>query len=185
MRKLLNGIFISTLFFYSNVIWAYSNYFCEKGARGVSVGDTIDTVRAACGDPTTVTTKNIQEASPASTVQWIYTLGFIVAKNVAVTLPTLTITFQNQVVTQLAKNGIPLVGDTNCTLTGVVRIGDSMDKVTAACGQPNMVNNSQQTVSINKEVMTWTYNFGPYQPQILFNFENGQLAQITSGQLGK
>lgn len=185
MRKLAYGILISTLFLYSNITWGYSNYFCEKNARGVSVGDTMDAVRAACGNPTTMTSKNVQEASPANTVQWFYTLGSLIVKNVTVTMPTLTITFQNQVVTQLAKNGMPITGDTNCTLTGVVKIGDSMEKVTTTCGQPNLVSNSQQMAPVNKDIATWVYNFGPYQPQILFNFENGQLVQIASGQLGK
>ena len=65
---------------------------------------------------------------------------------------------------------------------GEVRIGDSVDKIIAACGQPSFVNTTNETKAEEqapKEVTVWSYDLGPYSPALVLQFENAKLISIN------
>jgi hypothetical protein len=164
--------------------YSYSNYYCEKNFKSVSVGATMDIVRAACGEPTSTITKQIPVQTPINVVRWIYTLGLLSIDGVSLNLPSLTVTFSNNQVVEISRNNMPVSSSGYCNINGVINIGDSINTVLRRCGRPNFINQQQTMQTTNKEVIEWIYNFGPYRQQVLFDFENGTLSQIIMGQLG-
>lgn len=178
-------LFLFNLFFLNFAHAAgYNSYYCEKNFRNVQIGDTTENVRAACGDPTTTTTHDVQVSTPIDAVRWTYTLGLFSVKDAVFTLPSITITLREKKVIEINRSNLP-ISNAACTLNGSVNIGDTAEQVLLTCGQPNYTSNIQQMVNSTKPVTEWIYNFGPYKPQIIFNFENDKLTQINSGQLGK
>jgi hypothetical protein len=183
----VKNIFYLFLILFFNAAYAatFPSYYCANTFQTVKLGDSPDTVRTACGQPSTNITHQVPVVTPTTITQWTYTLGLLSFKGTAFFLPTILITFDNnQQVTQISRNN-SFVITSYCALNGTINVGDPASKVLATCGQPSFVNTQQQAVTTSKNVSEWTYNFGPYKPQIIFDFENNQLAQITSGQLGK
>lgn len=162
----------------------FSSYYCPTTYQTVKVGDGIDTVRAACGNPTTAITRQQQVVTPVNTTTWVYTLNLKDKSGSPFVLPAFTITFRDQKVTQIERNNLPTSGGNYCILNGSVNLGDAQDSVLRVCGQPNMINSRQDSNTSTKEIVQWVYNFGPYKPQIIFDFDAGVLTQISSGSLG-
>jgi len=173
------------LLFFKQVFAAdFSTYYCANTFQVVKTGDTTDRVRTACGQPTSITTQQQSIIMPVAVTQWIYTLGLFTLKGLVFSLPTLSINFDSdQKITQINRSGM-LVSAGYCAINGVINTGDPMNKVLLTCGQPNFISTQQQNVTTTKTITQWIYNKGPYQPQIIFNFEGNSLTRITSGQLG-
>lgn len=168
----------------SEKAFSYNSYTCDKTFRIVQVGDSMDTVRVACGEPTT--SKNIEKpvTTSVTTAQWIYTLGLIQYKGIVLNLSSLAISFRDQKVIAIARSGA-IVTNGYCAINGRVNLGDTMTQVLTTCGQPNLVNNLQEAINSTKSITEWIYDNGPYKPQILFDFEAGKLTEIITGQLGR
>lgn len=164
--------------------YSYSNYYCEKNFKSVSVGATMDTVRAACGEPNNTIIKQLPVQTPLNQVQWIYTLGLLDINGVKLNLPSLTLTFANNQIIEIMRNNLPITNGGYCNINGKINIGDNMNTVLTRCGRPNFINQRQRMQISYKQVIEWIYNFGPYRQQVLFDFDNGSLTQITMGQLG-
>ena len=164
--------------------YPYQSYYCAKNFRNVSVGASMDEVRAACGDPTSTRVKQVQTQTPQDVTIWIYTLGLFSVHGATFSLPSLTITFSDNKVIAIAKDNMPITAGGYCTINGLVNMGDTMSSVQALCGQPNIVSTRQQMQVNTKEVTEWVYNLGPYQPQVIFAFEAGTLTQINMGRNG-
>lgn len=162
----------------------FSTYYCPTTYKTVKLGDSIDAVRAACGNPTSTTTRQEQVLIPVNTVKWIYTLNLKDKSGNPVLIPAFTITLRDQKVIAIERNNLPTLGSSYCVQNGSVNLGDMQDSVLQACGQPNAVNSQQDSTTSTKEVVEWVYNNGPYKPQIIFNFEGGVLKQMGSGALG-
>jgi len=184
--KIINRFLLLNLLVLSPLAHAYSytNYYCDKHFRTVTVGASMDNVRAACGDPSSTVIKQVPMQTPLNVVQWIYTLGLLSVDGVSVNLPSLTVTFSNNQIIEISRNNMPVTAGGYCNINGLINIGDSTYNVLARCGQPNFINQRQIMQTSNKQVTEWIYNFGPYRQQVLFDFENGALTQITMGQLG-
>lgn len=163
---------------------SFNSYYCSQNFKGVAVGATMDSVRAACGNPSSTITKEVPVVTTTNNVEWIYTLGVMEIKGVLLNVPTLTISFVDHKVTEIKQNNSLIAAASYCASNGTVNIGDQDISVLAACGQPNFISTEQRGHTTQKEVIEWTYNFGPYKPQIIFDFENGLLTQLSSGQLG-
>lgn len=179
-------LLFASLITVSNVSAAtFPSYYCPTTYQSVRIGDDSTTLRAACGNPNTVTTRQEQIQTPTQTLVWIYTLGLFSVKGASFFLPTLTITFDNnQKVIQVDRSGTVIVTGF-CAINGVVNLGDSATQVLATCGQPSYASTRQQVTNSSKDITEWTYNYGPYKPQIIFDLEDDKITQITSGQLGK
>src|SRR6185312_13432690 len=174
--------FLSLLF--SAVIYAdgSSSYYCINTYQLVKIGDTADTVRTACGAPTTTTTEEKQISTPVTFTRWTYTLGHKLIKGVWFYLPSLIIIFNDQQqVTQIEQNGAAIAVGSYCAINNMVNIGDTKDSVLLACGRPDFINTRQEAATSTKTITRWTYNNGPYKPQMLFDFEDGKLSTITTG----
>lgn len=160
-----------------------SSFNCPNTFKTIQVGDSMEAVQAACGPASSTATKQVQETTPTTTVQWTYSLGWMNGAQTSL-LPSLVLTFKNNKVTQITRSGAPVALGAYCVLNGVINIGDSSDKVLQVCGEPNVISQSQQANTTTKTLIVWTYNYGPYRPQMILQFENGALSQITAGQLG-
>jgi hypothetical protein len=190
MMKYLS--FLLLLFFSSAGLAAdFSSFVCPNTYRGVRVGDSMDAVTSACGKPTTVATEQKQTNTPVTTTVWVYTqggaLGSLNVKGVSLSLPTLTIAFDsNQKVSSISSQGSSSNNSSlgYCGMGKTVNIGDSQETVKAECGEPTMVNSQESSSTTTQNVVVWTYNYGPYKPQIIFKFENGLLSGLSSGALG-
>lgn len=175
------------IFFFTNVQAAsFPSYYCDTTFKTVKLGDSLEAVKAACGNPASATTRQEQVVTPITTTQWIYTLNLQNKKGATVDyLPALSIVFRDRKVVQVERSNLPSSGGSYCVMNNMVNIGDAQDSVLNICGQPNVVNSRQDSSTSSKEVVEWVYNFGPYKPQIIFNFEGGVLTQISSGALGR
>lgn len=175
------------LLIFSNTLFAetsFPSYMCGKTYQMVRIGDNADRIRIACGDPTSILTKQAQVNTPVTTESWVYTLGGVSINNINISMPSVTVIFQNNQVVKIDKGG-SLVTGVSCAANGSVALGDDKNKVFLTCGQPNYVSTQQQMNSSTKSYTQWIYNFGPYKPQIFFNFDDNNLVtQISSGQLG-
>lgn len=187
MKKIFFYFVVLINLYFLNLAHAsgYNSYYCEKGFRNIQTGDSVDAVRAACGDPTSTNTREEQTSKQEETVRWVYALGVFNNKNVFVSLSNIVITFHDQRVIELNSAGASVTRGNCAIVGGVVNIGDTVDQVLQTCGQPNFINNMQQAVAAKKTVTEWIYNNGPYKPQIILDFESDKLTQIISGQLGK
>lgn len=163
-----------------------SSYSCPNTYITVQLGDSVDKVRAACGDPTTASKRVEPVSSTINTLQWIYTSGQSLNGRVS-QLPVLVISFRNQQVTKIENLATAGLSVPACSYNGSINLGDSQDSVLLACGRPSLVSTKQETDPNpqTKEVTEWVYNYGPYKPQIIFDFEGGALKQIITGALGK
>lgn len=154
-----------------------SSYTCPSTYRTVQVGNSMDNVRSACGEPTSSTVEAVPVNTPIETTQWIYTANVKIKDNF-ISTPILVITLQNGQVTQIEKTSLAAPLSTSCA--NVINFGDSQATVLSACGQPNIVNSKQKANTNTKQITHWIYNFGPYKPQVIFDFDNGVLTQISS-----
>lgn len=161
---------------------SFNSYYCPKTYRTVKVGDPMDTIRQACGQPTSQVTKQVQVNNPLITTQWLYNIGEINVKGTSVSAPGLAITFRDQQVIKIENNAAASAASV-CG-GGNINIGDDVNKVLLTCGRPSAINTQQEANTTTKEITEWTYSFGPYQPQIIFNFEGGVVTQISSGTMG-
>lgn len=157
-----------------------TSYTCSQTYRTVQVGNTMDAVRAACGEPTSKTTQDVPVDSTIDTAQWVYTASVKVKDNL-VSMPILVVTIKNGQVSQIERTTIAAPLSTSCATPGIINVGDPQATVLATCGQPNIVNSRQKASTDTKQVTRWIYNFGPYKPAVTFEFDStGVLTQISS-----
>ena len=165
---------------------ALSQFSCPTTFRFVTIGDSMATVKAHCGEPSSVTKENQQGTKVVPLQLWYYRVG-TVKENTSLTLK---FTIKNRKVSNILLEGRP-VGGTNLCLQReypissgggtYISIGDSAFKVRSICGEPAVDNKSSETVTTgNEKVQTWLYDFGRYQPKISMIFKNGVLSSIDS-----
>ncbi len=58
--------------------------------------------------------------------------------------------------------------------------------VAGKCGKPTLADQRVETADDGTLVTVdeWSYNFGPYQPIVVFRFDNGRLSRIETGDYG-
>ena len=61
-----------------------------------------------------------------------------------------------------------------------VQIGDDVNKVYSACGNPSLVNETfiNQKIHKSERPEVWIYQLAPYQPTIRLTFIDGKLQSI-------
>lgn len=160
--------------------FAMNSYYCINTGKVINLGQHIADVTTACGPPTIISSREDKIETPITLTQWIY--GIPVDK--AGLIPTLRVTFdENNLVSKIDKSGIVL-NSLFCNINGMIKNGDAQATVRLACGAPALINSIATTKSSVKTINEWTYNFGPYQPQIIFEFDGDTLTQIKTGSLG-
>jgi len=187
MMKLLRNYCWILLFFIANPSYADS-FYCINNNQAVSTGDSMDAVQTACGAPTSISTRTDMQNTPYTVQEWIYTTPGVAltpqGAMLGATVPSLVFFLQNDRVTQIQRNGTAVSGSVSCGIAQAIGVNSSGEMIRLACGNPTYIQNLQQNQSSTQLVTIWTYNRGPYQPMMIFEFENGKLARIKSGQLG-
>jgi hypothetical protein len=153
-------------------------YSCSKTLRAVNLGDTMETVKAVCGDPITVATNTIPVNTPVQVTRWVYVIR---TNGNRLQIPLFSVDFQNQKVVQVEKNTTvaPLLGGFSCVDSGMLKAGLSMEEVTQMCGSPSSASNTTNTQTSTKSVIVWTYEHSQFHPKAHFEFQDGKLTKIN------
>ncbi|CAN5309951.1 DUF2845 domain-containing protein [soil metagenome] len=177
----------SLVLFFGGSAYAAS-YVCPNSYQTVTTGDTMEKVKAACGEPTQANTRKEQGMVPNVLVQWVYTSEMPQAGNnrgINPYAPQMLVTFKDDVVLEISTNSQTLNTMFACYNNKRISVGSSKSDVRFACGAPSLVNTLQKAEQVNKQITTWNYNFGSYRPSINFTFEDNKLTQIEMGQIQK
>ncbi len=184
------SIFIFTTIFtaiYINNSFAES-FYCANTNGAIATGDSMDDVQAQCGAPTSTSTRTDNISSTNNEVQWIYaSQGMTLSPQgtyIRGLVPYLTITLQNDKVIEIQRTSNTIPTSITCGLSQAVGVNSTSEMILLACGRPTMIQTIQTPNNTTQNVTIWTYNRGPYQPQIILDFVGGKLTQIISGQLG-
>lgn len=192
MKKLLLSLSIFYLLINSQFTLADS-FYCQYANKPVNTGEAMADVQAACGAPTSASTQVDTSTSTTttpqnSTQQWVYTaLGRMTTPQGTTAMgmvPALVFTITNDQVTQIQRSGSPLAQSIPCGIASTLGVNSTGEMVRLACGNPSYIQNVPGNNVTTQNVTVWTYNRGPYEPQMIFDFENGVLTKIVSGQLG-
>jgi hypothetical protein len=164
MKKIL--ILLITNFLFTN---AWADMFCPNNFNSINIGDSLETVLAACGKPDNKTTT---KAKPTQPQEWVY---FIAASpGMPGTLRT-TIAFDaNGQVVNMSVNG---AGVTQTQICGnqTIRFGDSQDTIQKACGKPEYVNQTSGSKDA-KEIETTELQYNS-TPPVTLTFKDGKLQE--------
>lgn len=113
---------------------------CPSNFNEISVGDSLESVKTACGAPASEKTV---DSAPNTPQEWNYyvapsgSLTQGVSASSQATLKT-TVAFADGKVTNMSVNG---VGVSNTAICGSpIQVGDTEDTVKAACGKPQFIN---------------------------------------------
>jgi hypothetical protein len=173
--------------FYFNNCFAES-FYCANTNGAIATGDSMDDVQAECGAPTSVSSRTDTTSSTNNEMQWIYAAqGMTLSPQgtyMRGLVPYLTVTLQNDKVIQIQRTSNAMPTSITCGISQTVGINSTGEMILLACGRPTMTQTIQTPNNSTQEVTVWTYNRGPYEPQIILDFEDGKLTQIISGQLG-
>jgi len=149
-------------------------FFCPTNFNQIQIGDTLEQVQQACGQPDKQDEKEVEAEGPQ---EWSY----FVAQNVAINAMqqvqgTLKTTFSfdaNGKAINISVNGIGVGATTICGNN--LQLGDTKETVKATCGQPSFINKqSTSTEKKSSKVTEFTYNTNP---PVKLIFENGRLLQ--------
>lgn len=152
---------------------------CPGNFNEINTGDSLATVKAACGAPTSENTTDSQANLPQ---EWVYYVSVNpafyqnISQNGQASLKT-TIAFANGKVTNMSVNGIGVSSTAICGNN--IQIGDAQKSVEAACGKPAFINQGSgsqagsQSAAKTTEITKLTYVVGGITTVLVFN--NGAL----------
>jgi hypothetical protein len=173
--KVKSLVLVLSALFFSN---AWADMFCPNNFNSINLGDSIDSVIAACGKPDSKTTNNKKANQPQ---EWTYYVSAATATNQpGSTQPgtmKLTVAFDGDgKAINISVNGSGMPQTKACP-NGEIQLGDSLDAVEAACGKATYVNQTQtaQGATVPEiEMVDLVYNGSP---SVTLHFENGKLTQ--------
>lgn len=189
MKIIKSVLFLGTILpiIYMTNCYATS-FYCANTNGAIATGYSMDDVQAQCGAPTTVSTRTDSVASTNTETQWIYAAQGMSRSPTGAympgLIPYLTVTLQNDKVTQIQRGSSTMPTSLSCAMSQAVAINSTGEMIIVACGKPTMTQSIQTPNNTTQDVTIWTYNRGPYQPQIILDFVDDKLTQITAGQLG-
>jgi len=154
---------------------AASAMFCPNNFNQINMGDTLAQVQQQCGKPDTQKTSKGDDKGPQ---EWNFYVHPIMNKYTAIRTNSgqeasvkMAIAFNDQKVVNITVNGMSLATTTICG--GAVSVGDGMQSVKSACGDPVFINKSDQKSNEKPDEITeLKYNSTP--PTTLI-FINGKL----------
>lgn len=181
--------FITTLIMYvlSSSLCADQSMYCPQNHGYINIGMTVDQVIAACGQPLSQQTANQFATLKVPMQQLIYrNQGAQTSFEGSFQLRTGLngVNLQVDVVDDIVKS--VNVGGSNSNAFSIcdgvaIQVGDPVDKVYNACGNPSIVN----TTYVNKKIpslakpQVWIYQSDPYQPSVSLTFIDGKLQSIN------
>ncbi|MES2217862.1 MAG: DUF2845 domain-containing protein [Pseudomonadota bacterium] len=153
---------------------------CPGNFNQINMGDTVESVIAACGKPAGQTSTENTEEGPQEWNFYVQVAAAYVPNLNTTSQATLktTIAFDKGKVTNMSVNG---VGVSNTAICGpTIQVGDTMDSVKSACGKPAFINRgtgsqagTEDPNSKNTKTTTLTYTSAGNQISLIF--ENGVL----------
>lgn len=180
-----------------------STYYCSfgKGAGYINAGDSMQKVQATCGAP------DDTYEQPSSMIQtqqveiWVYTASPLLGGPNArppVTIvnghpptpapynqpqvPSVSFQVINGKVANIAGQTQGQVSQWRCPSGGSIQVGTTSQELMSACGQPAMVNQSTQQVTVQPKTVTyWRYGSASSQygqKPVVLTFQNGMLVGI-------
>jgi len=163
-------------------------YFCssQKGHGYINIGDSMQTVRGACGVPDTVTNKTTGGSKMITVQHWTYTHKPIqtrfdspLPKSNTTYPPDVTFQVIDGKVTSIASAGKAHKSSNLCRTGMQISVGQSAQSVIKSCGRPDFVESRQQIDrQPEKQITVWTYKVPSGSP-IVLEFINGQLTKIN------
>jgi hypothetical protein len=170
----LNKLILLVLIFSPTLSYAF---FCPTNFNQIDFGYTTDQVQQECGKPDKQETKDGDVPVPQ---EWSYFIPQTVAlsanQNGQGTLKT-TVTFDKSgKAINLSVNGLGVGASSICGKS--IQLGDTLDAVKSACGEPSFINKQANPTSPTgseqppKKITTFTYNTNP---SVILTFENGKL----------
>lgn len=185
-RSLCVLLFCTAFFLSTNTM---ASFYCTDTRRVVNEGDSMEAVRAACGEPTSVVIKEGITDVPMQITQWVYmTNGPVDPTKTQDYLARLIVIFNDQdKVIKLRQSQIQdALGHPDepnavfCNVGSTIKIGDDIAAVQFSCGKPTFVNKLQGAQDITKKVVEWRYQKNSYAAPLVFQFEEGVLKEIKN-----
>lgn len=112
---------------------------CPSNFNEISIGDSLASVKSACGTPAGEKTFDSVANTPQEWNYYVAPSGLNtgVSAGGQATLKT-TVAFADGKVTNMSVNGVGVSNTAICG--GTIQIGDTEDAVKAACGKPQFIN---------------------------------------------
>jgi hypothetical protein len=154
-------------------------FFCPKNFNVINFGDTLATVQQQCGSPDS---KLVTDAPDNEPQEWNYFLSQPSSVGIASaaqgTLKTSMAFDGNGKLINISVNGIGVASINNCG--SAISLGDTRDKVEAACGKSSFITKQSQSNNANaskddesNKAVELTYNS---TPPVTLVFVAGKLA---------
>lgn len=180
-------------FSFTSITYGADSFYCPQNHAYINVGMSQEDVLEACGEPSsrkaganTVTQQvpvvqlvySTLNAGPVDFYQGIapiYQQWNLHSGSQGVNVQVDVV---NNKVKDITMNQEHTNGLSACS-GGSFQVGDDISEVIAACGSPNIVNNSYINQPVPKELQpeNWTYDI-PYQPPVTLTFVKGVLQSI-------
>lgn len=164
-----------------------SSYYCPITHNYVNLGDTIDQVTKACGNPTDTKTWTSVNYDSIPVEQWIYQARMpllhkqypTTGVNIVSYPITLAINFKDNQISQMMAEGNIVQAGYYCSLDTPIKIGDSKNAVKSLCGTPNAIKNTTQpTEKHTATQLIYIYKLDQYSNPVSLYFENFKLVKI-------
>jgi len=157
-----------TIYWFTTPLFAL---FCPGNFNQIEIGDSLRDVVQACGAPTSSKRYSKTEGSGAPQ-EWVYYRKL--QPTDAGTMKT-AVAFVDGKVINISVNGLG-AGSTNVCGNTSINVGDTQKQVQAACGTPDMTNESLNApAGPTKQIIELTYTTPPTSAVLVF--ENGKLVE--------
>lgn len=207
----MRPILYLALFTLSSSGFALESFFCAQGNGIVRLGMTTEEVRKACGAPQDmltdtsrivkkqpVTRLTFSNLSQGPVYYWdlnkVYHI-FSIPSNQSDS--SISFDIVDNKVKNVYLNGNSINGTSACNYKGTtqfvssssptnnitISVGDTVDKVYAACGNPDYQNDTYIDIPVpkNDKPELWTYKLDIYNPSYKLTFIQGTLQNIEKG----
>jgi hypothetical protein len=116
--------------------------FCPSNFNEINIGDTLEKVTGQCGKPSK---QENSVTSPSGPQEWTYFIKM--NPNDTGSLKTV-VTFNNKKVINIMLNNASVANTPFCG--GGIRVGDSSERIKAACGVPAIITEGQNEGTASK-----------------------------------
>lgn len=178
---------VATIIIPMSAIAGEQSLYCEQNQRYINIGMTPEEVVNACGQPSSREQSSQPVVQQVPVEQLMYNnQGSEQAFYGVWALPTgvnggaqLQVNIVDNKVRSVNINGSSTNAFTLCSDTAI-KIGDPVESVYSACGNPSAVNNSyiNQPIQSNQKPEVWIYQTSRFEPPHSLTFINGKLQSI-------
>lgn len=168
--------------------FAATSLFCPQTSNYVYLGNTLDQVFAACGQPSSTQQNSVTPTQNIPVIQWIYTTQTsleLLKNNTAIRISsyaspssTMVVSVANHQVLSISVNGANVTSSNFCNPSQAITVGDSDTQVLKLCSSPGQIQKTMQNIpQANVNRVIWIYQ-QPNQTATL-TFENSKLISIN------